>query len=341
MEHPSLWEAARRENEDYQFVAAADTQPKWDIPDRIAINVAVSGRFVSDGMGSGHPTSIEEYVDSASEVIEAGACGIHVDFTWVTDNRGRRLDRDVPPVDAYAAVLEPLRSRFGDGFVANLNVLNGKSFEECMSPAQAGQAEVAPCAAGHPEAFVLPAMRTLAEYGVKPEIVVHSTGEVELARRKLIDTGVIAGTPYWIILYGLPFDTGRSLISGTSVRNTQDMAQHLFMMVDQIRDIDPASQITVCAAGRASLYMTTLATMMGLHIRVGVEDTPWKHPNSDQTLSGNLEMFTMAKQIAELHGRRPATADEYRAAIGLEPRMDQAKTGQPKMAQKMAQPKIA
>jgi uncharacterized protein (DUF849 family) len=108
------------------------------------------------------------------------------------------------------------------------------------------------------------------------------------------------------------------------------------MMVDQIRDIDPASQITVCAAGRASLYMTTLATMMGLHIRVGVEDTPWKHPNSDQTLTGNLEMFTMAKQIAELHGRRPATADEYRAAIGLEPKMVQ-----PKVAlQKMTQPQI-
>ena len=318
MEHPSLWEAAKREMEEYQFVASADTQPRWDIPQKIAINVAVSGRFEADAGGSGHPTSIEEYVDAASEVIDAGACGIHVDFSFVTDNQGRRLDRDLPPVEAYQAVLEPLRARYGNGFVANLNVLNGKSFEECMSPAREGLAEVAPCAAGHPDAFVLPAMETLQECGVKPEIVVHSTGEVELAKRKLIDTGIICGKPYWIVLYGLPFNSGRSLISGTAVRNTQDMARHMFMIVDQIRDIDPASEITVCAAGRASLYMTTLATMLGLHIRVGVEDTPWKYPNSDEILSGNLEMFTMAKEIAALHGREPATADEYRRIIGLE-----------------------
>ncbi len=318
MEQMSLWDAARQEMETYHFVAGAESQPCWDVPKEIAINVAVSGRFeVQNQEQAGHPTSIEEYVDSASEVIEAGACGIHVDFTWVTDNQGRRLDLDLPPVEAYGAVLDPLRKRFGNSFVSNLNVLNGKTFEECMSPARAGQAEVAPCASGHPEQFVVSAVQTLEECGVVPEIVVHSTGEVELAKRRLINTGVLQGKPYWLILYGLPFSTGRTLISGTSVNDTQDMARHMFMMVDQIRSIDPTSIITVCAAGRASLYMTTLATMMGLHIRIGVEDTPWKYPNSNARLASNLEMFGMAKQIAELHGRRPATAEEFRSLIGL------------------------
>lgn len=320
MERVSLWEAARLEMETYHFVAGAESQPQWDVPKEIAINVAVSGRFEeAGGNQAGHPTSIEEYIDSASEVIEAGACGIHIDFTWVTDNQGRRLDRDLPPVEAYGAVLEPLRKRFGNGFVSNLNVLNGKTFDECMSPARAGMAEVAPCASGHPEQFVLPAVQTLQESGVKPEIVVHSTGEVELAKRRLFDTGLVQGKPYWLILYGLPFATGRTLISGASVNDAQDMAQHMFMMVDHIRKIDPASVISVCAAGRASLYMTTLATMMGLHIRVGVEDTPWKYPNSDERLASNLEMFNMAKQIAALHGRRPATAAEFRRLIGMSP----------------------
>lgn len=80
------------------------------------------------------------------------------------------------------------------------------------------------------------------------------------------------------------------------------------MMVDQIRKIDPSSVISVCAAGRATLYMTTLATMMGLHIRVGVEDTPWKYPNSNDRLSGNLEMFSMARDLAGLLGRKPGDA---------------------------------
>jgi uncharacterized protein (DUF849 family) len=56
--------------------------------------------------------------------------------------------------------------------------------------------------------------------------------------------------------------------------------------------------------------------MMGLHIRVGTEDTPWKYPNSDERLQSNLEMFQMAKDIAGLLGRKPATANEYRQLIG-------------------------
>jgi 3-keto-5-aminohexanoate cleavage enzyme len=204
--------------------------------------------------------------------------------------------------------------------VPNLNVLNGASFEMCMSPAKAGLAEVAPCAPGHPEAFAVPAITTLEAHGVKPELAVHSTGEIELAKRRLIDTGILKRPYYWIILYGLPFATGRTLISGTSVNDAQEMSQHMFMMVDQIRKIDPTSVITVCAAGRSTLYMTTLATMMGLHIRVGVEDTPWKYPNSDVRLDDNLQMYTMAKQIASLLGREPCSPNHYRSLLGLRAR---------------------
>jgi 3-keto-5-aminohexanoate cleavage enzyme len=313
-----LWEAARREMEEYQFVGAAESQPVWDVPKKVAINVAVAGRFEPDGKGGNAVTmSLDEYVDEASRVIEAGACGVHIDFTWVTDKKGRRLDRDLPPVEAYGAVLEPLRKRFGRDFVPNLNVLNGSTFETCVSPAKAGLAEVAPCAPGHPEAFVIPAITALEAAGVKPELAVHSTGEIELAKRRLIDTGILKKPYYWIVLYGLPFNIGRTLISGTSVNDAQDMSNHLFMMVDQIRKLDPDSVITVCAAGRATLYMTTLATMMGLHIRVGTEDTPWKYPNSNERLKSNLEMFGMARDLAGLLGRTPATADEYRGFLKL------------------------
>src|SRR5258708_7687287 len=231
VEKLSLWEAAKREMEEYQFIAGAELQPKWDVSEKIAINAAVSGRFEST-------TSLAEYVDAASSVIEAGACGVHIDFSFMTDEKGRRLDRDIPPVEAYSAVLEPLRSRFGNDFVPNLNVLNRSAFDECVSPAPAG------------------------------------------------------------------------------LTDAQDMTRPMFLMVDQIRKIDPTSVISVCAAGRATLYMTTLATMMGLHIRVGTEDTPWKYPNSDERLKDNLEMFNMARDIAGLLGRKPASANEDRALVG-------------------------
>jgi uncharacterized protein (DUF849 family) len=164
---------------------------------------------------------------------------------------------------------------------------------------------------------MIPAIETCERLGVKPEIVVHDCGEIDLARRKLIDTGILQKPYNWIVLFGLPFSRGRTLISGTWVRDTQDTAQQLFMMVNQIRSLDPGSHITVCAAGRATLYITTLATMLGIHIRVGTEDTGWKYPHRSDRFANNLEVFEAARDIASRLGREPATADEYRAMLGL------------------------
>jgi 3-keto-5-aminohexanoate cleavage enzyme len=317
-----LFEAAKQEMEHYHFLGDLQMQPKWDIPSRIAINVAVSGR-ASGGTagveaGEASPQSIDDYIEAAAGVIEAGATGIHLDFTLVTDRQGRPLDSgETPMVEVYKMVLGPLRARFGDGFVSNLNVLSGKTFEACVAPARAGLADVAPCASGHPDAFMLPAMQALEESGVKPEIVVHSSGEIELAKRKLIDAGLLSRPLNWIILFGLPFNSGRTLLSGTWVPNTRDLITHLVLMIQQIREIDPTSVITVCAAGRATLYLTTLATMLGVNIRVGLEDTMWRYPNSDEQFASNVEMFQKAKTIAELHGRKVTTAAEYRAELGV------------------------
>ena len=314
-EIPSLYEAARDEMEGYSFLGNYE-QPKWDIPGKIGISCAVSSRFSDEGDHGQVESSIEQYIDDASAVIEEGAFSVHIDFTWVTDENGRRLDQ-IPPVEAYQMVLEPLRKRHGNSFMADLNVLNGETFEECMSPVVAGLAEVAPCAPGHPEAFVGNAVKTLFDHGVLPALAIHNSGEIELAKRRLIDTGIMTGPVLWGLLYGLPFDVGRTLLSGNTVMDVDDMIQQMMLMVHQIRKIDPKAQMLVCAAGRATVYMTTLATMLGLHIRVGTEDTEFKYPNSDERFTSNLEMFKAAKEIAALHGRTPATANEMRALFDL------------------------
>lgn len=311
---PSLWEAARQEMEGYGFLGNYE-QPKWSIPAKIGISCAVSNRF-SEGDRGHTVASVEQYIDEASAVIEEGAFSVHIDFTWVTDKSGRRLDQ-IPPVEAYQMVLEPLRKRYGYSFMADLNVLNGKTFAECMSPAVAGLAEIAPCAPGHPETFVGPAVRTLFANRVLPALAIHNSGEIELTKRRLIDTGIIKGPVLWGLLFGLPFDVGRTLLSGNTVMDADDMVRQMMLLVHQIRKVDPKAEIIVCAAGRATIYMTTLATMLGLHIRVGTEDTQCKYPNSNERFSSNLEMVKVVKQIAALHGRTPATANEMRALFGL------------------------
>lgn len=311
-----LWEAAERELREYKFVSDLPSQPRWDIPKKMALQVAVAGRFSQD-KGTQHPTSVDGFLHDAREVIAAGASGVHLDFGFLYDDGGNRLDLTVPSVELFGSVINPLREEYGRRFVSNVNVLSGKTFEDCIRPARAGLCEVAPCAAGHPLEFAVPAVDALQQAGVKPEIVIHSPGEIELAKRRFIETGLLKKPYYFIILYGMPFDSGRTLVSGTWVPNTQDMALQLFLMVNQLKSLDEDAQITVCAAGRATYYMTTLATMMGLHVRVGTEDTYWRSPLSDDIVESNVEMVETARTIAQLLGREVATADEYRAVIGL------------------------
>ena len=312
---PSLWEAAKQEMEGYSFLGDY-VQPKWDVPEIIGISCAVSNRFGDDAKAGASKSSVEKYIDEASAVIEEGAWSVHIDFTWVTDEKGRRLDQ-IPPTEAYPMVLEPLRKRYGYSFMADLNVLNGATFEECMSPVKAGLAETAPCAPGHPEVFVTNAVKTLLEYGVLPQVAIHNSGEIELMKRRIIDKGLMKGPVLWGLLFGLPFDVGRTLLSGNTVMDMDDLVRQMLLLQHQIRKIDPNAQFIGCAAGRGTMYFTTLATMLGMHIRVGTEDTEFKYPNSDEKFTSNLEMFKRAKEIAEMHGRRPATANEMRRMFGM------------------------
>lgn len=309
---PSLFEAARREMEEYKLAADLSLQPKWEVPEAVAIHAAVSGR-PGAGQGDAFPGEAAEFQQAASAVIEAGAASVHLDFSWTEESR----NPDFTPASGYRSILEPLRQRFGSSFVSDCNVLVGRTFDECMAPAREGLAEMAPIAPGHPDEFMIPAYKELERLGVKPTIALHNSGEIELAKRKLIDTGILTPPYCWGLLFGLPFESGRTLLSGTWVPSARDLARHLLLMVDQIRSIDPEPVITVCAAGRSGLYAVSLAMMLGLHVRIGTEDTIWKHPNSDELLESNLQMYEMAAQLAELHGRRPASADEWRALLDM------------------------
>ncbi len=56
---------------------------------------------------------------------------------------------------------------------------------------------------------------------------------------------------------------------------------------------------------------------MGLHIRVGMEDTVWMWPHKPEKIANNLQMFENAKLLAQVVGREVATSAEYREMVGL------------------------
>ena len=72
--------------------------------------------------------------------------------------------------------------------------------------------------------------------------------------------------------------------------------------------------------------MVTLALMLGLNVRMGMEDTVWKYPHKDDMITNNGEEVQWAIDIARTLGREVMTPNEFRAAVGLKPRFDHAET---------------
>ena len=137
----------------------------------------------------------------------------------------------------------------------------------------------------------------------------YDDGDIDNARRFLVASGVLAKPYYWLILPALP--------GCSPMHNPEQMADGLLRMVRAIRDIDQDTFILVCAAGRASTYLATFAVLLGLHVRVGMEDTLWPYPHRDDIIQRNVDHFLQMKSIAELLGRELMTPAEYREAIGL------------------------
>jgi 3-keto-5-aminohexanoate cleavage enzyme len=160
-----------------------------------------------------------------------------------------------------------------------------------------------------PAPIMIEKVRLINEAGSVPEIAVYTDADVANADRFLIKSGLIQTPAAWLVLPALP--------GCSPMENPRQMIEGLTRTVSAIKDIDPDAFIMVCAAGRASTHVATLAALMGLHIRVGMEDTYWLWPHRDDRIQGNLQALQMGQMISQVVGRPVATHEEYRTMLGL------------------------
>jgi 3-keto-5-aminohexanoate cleavage enzyme len=161
-----------------------------------------------------------------------------------------------------------------------------------------------------PPSTMIAQAQVMQDMGCKPQIAVYDLGDIDVAERYLVKSKVLKKPYYWDILFNLP--------GGTPLRNARAAAQALVFAVERILEIDEDCLIAVKQSGRASLYLATLALVLGLHVRVGMEDTIYRYPHRDELISSNGETVKETAAIARLLGRRPATADEYRALMRID-----------------------
>ena len=137
----------------------------------------------------------------------------------------------------------------------------------------------------------------LLEAGIKPELELKSAGAVQVVRH-LIDSSLVEA-PY-LVQTVLGYPTGNYATVQT--------------VLDLLRDL-PDNTLWMCLGkGSAQLPMTTLALLMGGHVRVGLEDNLFLGPGIQ---GSNAQFVERTARIAGELGRPVATPAETRAMLGI------------------------
>jgi uncharacterized protein (DUF849 family) len=216
----------------------------------------------------------------------------------------------------YEQVVRAIRAATRRDWVVDVNILHGETFLDNMLPITSGLGETTVMAADNPVEWMEAVARVVTEQGKKLFFAPHGTAEVDLADRLVIRKGILEKPYCWCILIGYAFnETSQRLV--TSMPSPKAMIQELTQIVDRIHEIDDDCYIEVCAAGRAAQYLATLALLMGLHVRMGTEDTVWRYPHKDEFLTSASENVTRMRVIAEQLGRPLATANDLRKMLRI------------------------
>jgi 3-keto-5-aminohexanoate cleavage enzyme len=286
--------------------------PQWDIPKKVIIGVAVTGSFIDKRQNPNQPYTYNEILDEATACIEAGATYLHF---HVRDKEGR----NVGDVDEYKKIIQPIRKKYGDKVLIDGCPLFGNNFAEANAPVTEGLFEigiinpVCTFVSENVRWLPPPTIRAQCEYfqalGKKIMVSVHDTASIDNINRFLIKPGLLKKPYLFAILADLP--------GMFYMPHPRAMVEGLTLLVNRLRELDPDCQILVCGSGRASIYLATLAVLMGLHFRVGTEDTIWRYPHRNEKVESNLQAFQSAKAVCELLGREIANAKEQRQLLGI------------------------
>jgi 3-keto-5-aminohexanoate cleavage enzyme len=139
---------------------------------------------------------------------------------------------------------------------------------------------------------------TMKQNGVKPELECYDIGMINNAK-VLLELGHIETPLYFQCVLGV---LGQ-------IPATVDNLMHM------VRNIPEGSPWSVCAVGLNEFPMTTMAIIMGGHVRVGFEDNIYL--SEGVPAKSNAELVEKIVRISRELGREIASPEEARQMLGL------------------------
>lgn len=272
----------------------------------LIVNAALTGMVPTKADNAAVPVTPAEIAADAERVAEAGAAIVHL----------HARDEDGAPTwrpDVYRDVIHRVRERCPDVIVCvSTSGRTFRSFEERSAVLDLDgdeQPELASLTLGslnfprqasvnEPQMIRRLAER-MAERGITPELELFDLGMADYLVH-LVEREVLRPPLYVNVLLG-------SL--GTLSASAGNLAA-------VVRALPDGATWSAAGIGRFQLDVATLATAMGGHVRVGLEDNLWMD-RARTVPATNGALVARVVELARLLERRPAAPDEARAAIGL------------------------
>jgi 3,5-dioxohexanoate:acetyl-CoA acetone transferase len=297
------------------------------------ISCAITGGMTVPGQSPAIPVTVEEIVDSAVAAHEAGAAIVHVHvrdpetgkpsadlgvFEEVIAGIRDRCNAIVQPttgggvgmtIDERARVLAACRPELASFNVGSFNfgIFQVRHRPE-MEPWEIDYLEsTREYVFRNTFADTYRLAELFREAGTKPELETYDVGHLYNVAH-LLDQGLLDPPLHIQFVLGVLGANAATLEQLLHMRRT---ATELF----------GAGTYTWSAAGvgyPGEFHLAATALMLGGHLRVGLEDN--LRLDLERRAASNAELVEKAVALAPLLDREPATADEARAILGLQPR---------------------
>ncbi len=268
----------------------------------LIITAAVVGAELSRQDTPFLPLTPDEIAEEAWEAQQAGAAMVHL--------HARAADGSpTQDIQAYQSIIQAVRSHCPDLIIqVSTGGAVGMSAEERLQPL-ALQPDMASLTTGTvnfgEEVFYnsLPMIRQFAramlEKNIRPELEIFDSGMIANALR-LFKEGLLLEPLHFNFVLGVPGGAAGTL-------------KNLMHMVESV---PPSSTWCASGIGAAQLPLTTMAIILGGHVRVGLEDNIYYRRG--ELSQGNAPLVARVFRLAGELGRPLATPNEARRILNLE-----------------------
>jgi 3-keto-5-aminohexanoate cleavage enzyme len=272
--------------------------------DPVVVTVALTGGVHGKEANPNLPETPAGIGAAAAACERAGASVVHLHARRPNGERSFETER-------FQAVNDAVREATDDVIVQNSTGGTGAPLEERRNslrtdpPPEMASLDMGPLnryrhlTSENTRHTIEELRREMVERGITPELEVFNNGHLNETYR-LLEQDVIEEPPYINLIFG----------GGTT---SPPHPRNLLNLVDQLPEGSP---FNVLGFGPHQLPLTTMAVLLGGHVRVGLEDNVYYRRG--EPAESNAQLVERVARIAEELGRPVASTAEARRILGID-----------------------